>query len=168
MTKASIFIRISLAVALFVTGVYLYGKFVPWFLIHKPGVTYISNSVSGQFKYALFFSLCLAFVPIGSLLLNLKKGKNILIASLFFFFFLVLAILVKRFFLATNIKKYHSGQLFNDFAIEHQIPLEKALPEIYMFISLMIGFTIFWFLKEKRILFKHDSDNIEELVFENK
>jgi len=68
MTKISIIIRIALAVVLFILGAYIYGKFITWYLINKRGFKFAAVSVSWQFRHILLFSLCLAFVPISSLL----------------------------------------------------------------------------------------------------
>ena len=167
MSKASIVIRISLAAILFVAGFYLYWKLIPWFLIKKPGVKYISYLLSQQASHALIFSLCLAFIPIGSLLLNLRKTKNILIASGILLIFPLIGLFVKRILLLFNIDRYHSEGLFKDSGIEYHLPLEKALPELYMFIALIIGFIALLLLKRERILFKDDSEKLEELVLGN-
>lgn len=157
--RTSIIIRIIFAIILLVSAFFLYRKFVSWFLIDRPGIIYLSDSLSTIWRHALVFSACFAFVPLGSILLDLRKIKNILTASLILLLCIIAGILIKRVLLAGNIKYILSEGQVDEERIEYSLSIDAVLPDLYMFASLIIGFCLLLVLKRTRVLFRNDSDD---------
>ena len=150
--KASIGIRILLAIALFFSGLFFYGTFVSLYLFDEDFMEYESFSPSYQTKHILMFSICLASIPTVSLLLKLKKFKSILISVAIILGFLIFGILIK---------KLLSKVLMNSSEFEgpviYLVSLDKVMPELYMIVALIIGYFLLRHLKKEGILFRNDA-----------
>ena len=158
MTRTSIIIRIVFAIILFVSALLLYRKFVSWFLVDKPGITYGSDSLTTIGRHALLFSACFAFPPIGSIVLNLQKVWNVLISSLTLLLCVVAGILIKRALLINDINYILSVAKDSEERNEYRLSIEAVLPDVYMIVSLIIGLCLLFVLKRMRITFRGDSD----------
>ena len=158
MTRTSIIIRIVSAIILFVCALFLYRKFVSWFLIDSPGIIYLSDSLATIWRHGLVFSASFAFIPVGSLLLNLRKAKNILIASLVQLLCIIAGVFIKRSFLMRDINEILFLKKAGEDQNEYSLSVEGVLPDVYMFASLVIGFCLLLVLKRVRILFRNDSN----------
>ena len=145
MSKVSIIIRILLAICFFFFGILFYGKFISLYLIDKPGLTYQAFTPAGQFEHILIFSLCLGAIPVVSIFLKLEKLKSILISAIIMSGLLAAGILLKRFLLTLQVNKYYPDELNKNLGIDYHLPLEKALPELYMVIGLIIGFVCYFY-----------------------
>ena len=158
MTRTSIILRIVSAIILFAFGFLLYRKFASWFLIDRPGIIYLSDSLGTIWRHALVFSACFAFIPLGSILLDLRKTKNISTASLILLLCIIAGILIKRALLARNIKYILSEGQVSEERIEYSLTIDAVLPDLYMVCSLIIGLCLLIVLKRIRALFRNDSD----------
>ena len=154
MNKTSVIIRILISVILFIFGLLVYNKISYLFLVDKPGVKYIPTNIKfiSANVVAFFFGLCLAFIPMSSVLLQLSKISNILISGVTISVFLFAGVWAKRLLLTFEINKdlrrYKDGlELFTS----------EASPSVCMAIALIIGFILLLYLKAKRILFRNDS-----------
>ena len=158
MTRTSIITRITCAIIFFVSALLLYRKFVSWFLIDTPGIIYWSDSLTTIGKHALLFSACFAFLPIGSILLNLRKAKNILFASLTLLLCVLAGILIKRNHLVSDIDQILSLAKGGEERNEYQLSIEAILPDVYMIVSLLLGLFLLFVLKGTGIMFRGDPD----------
>src|SRR6188508_2368547 len=104
MTRTSIIIRILLAIALFFSGFFFYGKFVSLYLFDEDFVYFESLSPSDQTKHVLMFGICLMAIPVASIFLKLTKVKSILISMSIISGFLLFGILIKRFLFMSMIE----------------------------------------------------------------
>lgn len=158
MTRPSIILRIASAIILLVAAFFLYRKFVSWFLIDRTGIVYLSDSLTTIWRHALVFSGCFGFVPVGSILLNLRKAKNIVIGSLILLSFLITGIFIKRIVLGSEINEILSLEKAGGEQNEYSFSIDGVLPDVYMVTSLIAGFSLLLVLRKARILFRNDSD----------
>ena len=153
MNKTSVIVRIIVSLIFFISGLLVYNKLTNLFIVDRPGVKYIPTNI----KYisanvvSFYFGLCLAFIPMSSVLLQLSKIKSILISGFTITVFLVAGVLAKRlsltFGIDADLRKYKDGlEMF----------VSEASPSVCMVIALIIGFVILLYLKAKRILFRND------------
>ena len=153
MNKTSVIIRILISLIFFIAGLLVYYKLINLFIVNKPGVKYISTNLKYITSHVVsfYFGLCLAFIPMSSILLQLSKLKNIVISGVAISLCLVAGVLVKRFLLtieiSINLKKYKDG---------FEMSVRQASPVVCMLVALIIGFIILLYLKAKRILFRND------------
>ena len=157
MTRTSIIIRILLAIALFFSGFFFYGKFVSLYLFDEDFVYFESLSPSDQTKHVLMFGICLMAIPVASIFLKLTKVKSILISMSIISGFLLFGILIKRFLFMSMIESESETASYG-------LSLDKVLPELYMIVALIIGYCLLHHLKKEEILFRKDSPDLSKEI----
>ena len=153
MSKTSVIIRVVVSLIFFISGLLLYNKISYLFLVERSGVKYIPTNIKfiSANVVAFYFGLCLAFIPVSSVLLQLNKTKNILFSGVTISVFLFAGVLAKRLLLtieiSANLKKYKDG---------FEMSASHASPAVCMIVALIIGFIILLYLKAKGVLFRND------------
>jgi len=158
--KASIALRILLAIALFSLGFFFYWIFVSLFLFDEDSVDYVTLSPSDQTKHVLMFSICLMSIPVVSIVLKLRKIKSILISMTIISGFLIFGIIIKRLLLMLMIESFYNESKLGYL----QLSLDKVLPELYMIVALIIGYFLLRHLKKESILFSKDSPDLSKEI----
>jgi hypothetical protein len=155
MSKRTKTIIIILSAILFVLGIAIYSTFIQWYLVKGEGIKYMAPGVSDQFSQTMLFSLTIAIIPLGALVLKLKKVKNIFISSGILMGFVLVAIIVKRSLLIYNIDKFYVPSI-NGEKPETHLSLRESSPETYMIVALIVGYILLIILKSQRILFRNE------------